>query len=177
MNKGLEFIEAMHLFGAAPEQIQVVVHPQSVIHSMVELTDGTVLAQLAVPDMGLPIQYALTWSERVDSPYERLDFWNMRDLTFEAPDLESVPCLALAMDCARRGGAAPCVLSAANEAAVDLFLTRRIGFNDIYEVVAGAVEELGSQPAETLEEILEADRAARELVYGKLQYFSAFGIQ
>ena len=176
MNKGLEFIEAMHLFSVTPEDIQVVVHPQSVIHSMVELTDGTVLAQLAVPDMGLPIQYAMTWPERKPSPYERLDFWKMKDLTFEAPDPEKTPCLGLAMDCAGRGGAAPCVMSAANEVAVALFLERRIGFNDIYDIVHEAVERLGNAPADTLEQILEADAAARELVREKLQYFRIFGI-
>jgi 1-deoxy-D-xylulose-5-phosphate reductoisomerase len=176
MNKGLEFIEAMHLFAAEPDDIQVVVHPQSVIHSMVELCDGTVLAQMAVPDMGLPIQYAMTWPERKESPYDRLDFWQLKDLTFEAPDPASAPCLHLAMACARRGGAAPCVMSAANEAAVALFLARRIGFNDIYDIVRQAVEELGKLPADTLEEILEADRAARELVNRKLQVFSSFGI-
>ena len=176
MNKGLEFIEAMHLFGVTPDDIEVVVHPQSVIHSMVELTDGTVLAQLAVPDMGLPIQYAMTWPEREPSPYERLDFRHMRGLTFEEPDLEKTPCLGLAMECARRGGAAPCVMSAANEAAVALFLERRIGFNDIYDLVKEAVDELGGLPADELGDILEADRAARELVQEKLQYFRMFGI-
>ncbi len=176
MNKGLEFIEAMHLFGVTPDDIQVVIHPQSVIHSMVELVDGTVLAQLAVPDMGLPIQYAMTWPERVDSPYERLDFWAMKDMTFEAPDLRKTPCLGLAMDCARRGGAAACVMSAANEEAVSLFLKRRIGFNAIYDIAAEAVARLGDMPAGNLEEILTADAAARELVTKKLQYFSGFGI-
>ena len=176
MNKGLEFIEAMHLFAVTPADIRVVVHPQSVIHSMVELVDGTVLAQLAVPDMGLPIQYAMTWPERVGSPYERLDFWMMRDMTFEAPNLEKTPCLGLAMDCARRGGAAPCVMSAANEEAVALFLRKRIGFNAIYDIVSEAVDELGGLPADSLEEILEADAAARELVGKKLQYFHTFGI-
>lgn len=176
MNKGLEFIEAMHLFGVTPDDIQVVVHPQSVIHSMVELTDGTVLAQLAVPDMGLPIQYAMTWPERVDSPYERLDFRKMKDMTFEEPDLKKTPCLGLAMDCARRGGAAACVMSAANEEAVSLFLRRRISFNAIYDIAAEAVERLGDMPADDLEEILTADAAARELVTKKLQYFSGFGI-
>ncbi len=165
MNKGLEFIEAMHLFNVTPDDITVVVHPQSVIHSMVELTDGTVLAQLAVPDMGLPIQYAMTWPDRCGSPYERLDFWKMKDLTFEAPDLEKTPCLALAMDCARRGGAAPCVMSAANEAAVARFLKREIGFNDIYECAAAAVDALGGLPADDLDALLEADAAAREFVY------------
>ena len=122
MNKGLEFIEAMHLFGVSPDDIEVVVHPQSVIHSMVELVDGTVIAQLGVPDMGLPIQLALTYPERQASMFERLDFTKLRDLSFEAPDLEKTPCLRLAMDCARIGGTAPCVMSAANEVAVGLFL-------------------------------------------------------
>ena len=176
MNKGLEFIEAMHLFGVSPDDIQVVVHPQSVIHSMVELVDGTVLAQMAVPDMGLPIQYAMTWPDRVVSPYERLDFAKMRDLTFREPDLEKTPCLGLAMECARRGGAAPCVMSAANESAVALFLEGRIGFNDIYDIVQEAVDRLGDMPAEDLDDILAADEAARELVREKLQYFSIFGI-
>ena len=164
MNKGLEFIEAMHLFAVKPEDIQVVVHPQSVIHSMVELIDGTVLAQLAVPDMGLPIQYAMTWPERTESPYERLDFWKMGDMTFEAPDMEKVPCLALAMDCARRGGIAPAVMSAANEAAVALFLAGRIGYNDIYDRVADAVARFPAMAAPTLEDILAADEAARRMV-------------
>ena len=164
MNKGLEFIEAMHLFGVAPEDIQVVVHPQSVIHSMVELTDGTVLAQMAVPDMGLPIQYAMTWPERVESPYERMDFWKMKDMTFEAPDPEKTPCLGLAMDCARRGGTAPCVMSAANEAAVALFLGHRLGYNEIYDRVAEAVESLPFIAEPTLEDILAADEAARRFV-------------
>ena len=164
MNKGLEFIEAMHLFSVRPDDIQVVIHPQSVIHSMVELIDGTVLAQLAVPDMGLPIQYAMTWPERSPSPYERLDFWQMRDMTFEAPDPEKTPCLALAMDCARRGGVAPAVMSAANEAAVALFLAGKIGYNDIYDRVAAAVERAGEIPDPALDDILAADAEARRLV-------------
>ncbi len=161
MNKGLEFIEAMHLFGVSPDDIQVVIHPQSVIHSMVELIDGTVLAQLAVPDMGLPIQYAMTWPERADSPYERLDFWKMGDMHFEAPDPEKTPCLALAMDCARRGGVAPAAMSAANETAVALFLAGRIGYNDIYDRVAGAVDRVPAVADPTLEDILAADGLAR----------------
>ena len=164
MNKGLEFIEAMHLFSVAPDDIQVVIHPQSVIHSMVELIDGTVLAQLAVPDMGLPIQYAMTWPERSPSPYERLDFWKMRDMTFQAPDPEKTPCLALAMDCARRGGIAPAVMSAANEAAVALFLAGKIGYNDIYDRVAAAVERAPALTDPALDDILAADAEARRLV-------------
>ncbi len=164
MNKGLEFIEAMHLFAVTPDDIRVVVHPQSVIHSMVELVDGTVLAQLAVPDMGLPIQYAMTWPDRAASPYERLDFWQMGDMTFEAPDLAKTPCLALAMDCARWGGLAPAVMSAANERAVALFLAGQIGYNDIYDRVAEAVERVPNVAEPTLDDILAADEQARRLV-------------
>ena len=163
MNKGLEFIEAMHLFGVKPDDIQVVVHPQSVIHSMVELIDGTVLAQLAVPDMGLPIQYAMTWPDRAESPYERLDFWRMGDMTFEAPDLAKTPCLGLAMDCARRGGTAPAVMSAANEAAVAQFLAGKIGYNDIYDQVADAVARMPFVAEPSLDDILAADAEARRL--------------
>ncbi len=169
MNKGLEFIEAMHLFSVTPEDIQVVVHPQSVIHSMVELNDGTVLAQLAVPDMGLPIQYAMTWPERSASPYQRLDFWQMKDMTFEAPDLTNTPCLALAMDCARQGGLAPAVMSAANEAAVSLFLHEKIGYNEIYDRVAAAVQAAPVMAEPGLEDILAADGQAREKVLEGLQ--------
>lgn len=164
MNKGLEFIEAMHLFGVTPDDIQVVVHPQSIIHSMVELVDGTVIAQLGVPDMGLPIQLAMTYPERVDSPFERLDFATMRDLTFEAPDFEKTPCLKLAMDCAREGGTAPCVMSAANEAAVALFLQHRLGYNQIYDSVLAAVESIEIVRKPDLEAILAADEAARVFV-------------
>lgn len=169
MNKGLEYIEAMHLFGVTPDDIEVVVHPQSVIHSMVELTDGTVIAQMAVPDMGLPIQYAMTWPERVESPYERMDFRTMRDMTFEAPDFEKTPCLRLAMDCARKGGTAPCVMSASNEAAVALFLGHRIGYNSIYELVSAAVEAVPFVAEPTLEDILAADEAARAFLAGKIR--------
>ena len=169
MNKGLEFIEAMHLFSVTPDDIQVVIHPQSVIHSMVELVDGTVIAQLGVPDMGLPIQLALTWPERKDSMFARLDFWQLRDLSFAAPDLENMPCLRLAMDAARAGGLAPCVMSAANEEAVHLFLKGRLGYNRIYEAAAGAVETLGGARGEDLETILAADQAARAYV---LEHFS-----
>ena len=164
MNKGLEFVEAMHLFGVTPDDITVVIHPQSVIHSMVELIDGTVIAQLGVPDMGLPIQLALTYPERCPSMFEHLDFWKLRDLSFEEPDLENFPCLALAMDCARRGGTAPCVMSAANEVAVHLFLQHKLGYNRIYDAAAGAVEAVGVTAADDLDTILTADAAARAWV-------------
>lgn len=164
MNKGLEFIEAMHLFGVTPDDIQVVVHPQSIIHSMVELVDGTVIAQLGVPDMGLPIQLAMTYPERTASPFKRLDFRDMKDMTFEAPDYENTPCLKLAMDCAREGGTAPCVMSAANEAAVALFLQHRLGYNQIYDSVLAAVESIEIVRKPDLEAILAADEAARVFV-------------
>ena len=164
MNKGLEFVEAMHLFGVTPDDIQVVIHPQSVIHSMVELVDGTVIAQLGVPDMGLPIQLALTYPERKPSMFQRLDFWKLRDLSFEEPDLANFPCLRLAMDCARRGGTAACVMSAANEVAVHKFLRHELGYNRIYDAAAEAVERVGVVPAEDLDTILAADAAARDFV-------------
>ena len=164
MNKGLEFVEAMHLFGVTPDDIQVVVHPQSIIHSMVELVDGTVIAQLGVPDMGLPIQLAMTYPERTASPFKRLDFWDMKDMSFEAPDYEKTPCLKLAMDCAREGGTAPCVMSAANEAAVALFLQNRLGYNQIYDSVLAAVESIEIVRKPDLEAILAADEAARVFV-------------
>ena len=164
MNKGLEFVEAMHLFGVTPDDIQVVVHPQSVIHSMVELVDGTVIAQLGVPDMGLPIQFALTYPERKDSMFARMDFWHMKDMTFEAPDLENTPCLALAMDAARTGGTAPCIMSAANEVAVHAFLDHKLGYNRIYDAAAGAIEAVGVAQHPDLEPVLEADAAARRYV-------------
>ena len=164
MNKGLEFIEAMHLFAVRPEDIRVVIHPQSVIHSMVELIDGTVIAQLGVPDMGLPIQLALTWPERRPSPFERLDFWKLRDLSFEEPDLENMPCLRLAMDCAKTGGTAPGVMSAANETAVHLFLRHKLGYNRIYDAAAGAVDAIGAVQGADLDTILASDEAARAYV-------------
>ena len=167
MNKGLEFVEAMHLFGVTPDDIQVVIHPQSVIHSMVELVDGTVIAQLGVPDMGLPIQLALTYPQRCPSMFARLDFTTLQSLSFEAPDYEKTPCLKLAMDCARIGGTAPCVMSAANEVAVGLFLRHQLGYNRIYDAAASAVEKVGVVQNPDLETILAADAAARAYVLEK----------
>lgn len=164
MNKGLEFIEAMHLFAVTPDEIQVVVHPQSVIHSMVELVDGTVIAQLGVPDMGLPIQLALTYPERRESMFEHLDFTKLQGLTFEAPDLEKTPCLALAMQCARAGGTAPCIMSAANEVAVHMFLRGEIRYNSIYDAAAAAVSGIPVIETDDLDEIIAADQEARAFV-------------
>ena len=164
MNKGLEFIEAMHLFAVPPERIRVLIHPQSVVHSAVELVDGTVIAQLGVPDMGLPIQYALTWPERRESAAERLDLFKTGALEFFEPDLENTPCLALAMDCAKRAGSAPCVLSAANEQAVALFLREKISFGQIFECTAEALENISMITRPTLEQLLECDARARAFV-------------
>ena len=164
MNKGLEFIEAMHLFSAAPEQITVLIHPESVVHSAVEFTDGSVVAQLAVADMGLPIQYAFTYPERAPSLCAPLDLFSAGALHFLPPDTENTPCLALAMEAARRGGTAPCVLSAANEAAVGLFLQEKLPFGAIAECVAAALDSIEFTDLPSLEDILEADRAARAFV-------------
>ena len=161
MNKGLEFIEAMHLFGASPDQITVLIHPESVVHSAVEFVDGSVVAQMAVPDMVLPIQYALTYPDRAPSLCRSLDLFSAGALHFERPDPENTPCLALAMEAARRGGTAPCVLSAANEVAVGLFLREKIPFGKIGECVAAALDSISFTGQPTLEDILEADRAAR----------------
>ncbi len=164
MNKGLELIEAMHLFSVSPDKVTVLIHPQSIVHSAVELTDGSVIAQLAVPDMGLPIQYALTYPERRPSQSEALDLFAAADLSFEKPVLDALPCLRLAMESARRGGTAPCILSAANEEAVGLFLSEKIAFGAIYECVAGALDSIDIIDDPSLEAILAADRQARETV-------------
>ena len=167
MNKGLEFIEAMHLFAVSPDDIQVVIHPQSVIHSMVELVDGTVIAQLGAQDMRLPIQLALSYPERVDAVNDQLDFYNLADLSFYAPDLVNTPCLALAMDAARTGGTAACVMSAANEEAVRLFLNHKLGYNRIYDCAAEAIATVGVVHGADLDAIIEADAAARRFVKEK----------
>ncbi len=164
MNKGLELIEAMHLFGVGPEDIRILIHPQSVIHSMVELRDGSVIAEMGTADMRLPIQYALTYPERRPSPSAPLDFLSLGALTFEEPDLRNLPCLALAIDCAKRGGTAPAALSAANEEAVELFLGGKTGFNGIYECVKRALDSISIIETPELNDILAADKEARSLV-------------
>ena len=161
MNKGLEVIEAMRLYRVPLEQVEVLIHRQSIVHSLVEFTDGAVMAQLGTPDMRLPIQLALTYPERVESPVERLDLTKCAALTFCHPDYEKFPCLALARDCAKRGGTACPAMNGANEEAVALFLADKIGFYDIYRLVAQAVEQVPFIQDPTLEEILEADRLAR----------------
>lgn len=170
MNKGLEFIEAMHLFSVTPDRIRVLIHPQSIVHSMVEFVDGAVLAQLGVPDMRIPIQYAITYPERCPSPANQLELTELAALTFSEPDYVNQPCLGLAIRCAQRGGTAPAVLSAANEAAVALFLHGKIGFNDIYECVLAAVDSIDIIDRPSLEDIIGSDAWARAFVserYGK----------
>ena len=164
MNKGLEVIEAMHLYQMPLEKIDVVIHRQSIVHSMVEFVDGAVMAQMGTPDMRLPIQLALTYPERVNCPVDGLDLIGCGPLAFLKPDTERFPCLALAMECAKRGGNACAVMNGANEEAVALFLADRIGFYDIYRLVSGAVEEVPYLDNPTLEQILESDRLAREAV-------------
>lgn len=164
MNKGLEVIEAMRLYRVPLEQVEVLVHRQSIVHSLVEFTDGAVMAQLGTPDMRLPIQLALTYPQRMESPVPKLDLTQCAALTFCHPDLEKFPCLALAMECAKRGGTACPAMNGANEEAVALFLADKIGFYDIYRLVSQAVEQVPFIQNPTLEEILEADRLARQAV-------------
>lgn len=164
MNKGLEFIEAMRLFHVPPEQVSVVIHRQSIIHSMVEFRDGAVLAQMGTPDMRLPIRYALTYPARAQSPSEPLDLLTCPPLTFAPPDTEAFPSLKLAMECARAGGTSCAILNGANEAAVGLFLEGKIAFGKIPELVALALDRIPVQLNPGLEDILESDRAARQIV-------------
>ena len=161
MNKGLEVIEAMRLYEMPLEQVDVVIHRQSIIHSMVEFVDGAVMAQMGTPDMRLPIQLALTYPARTACPVDALDLLSCGPLTFSEPDLESFPCLALAMECAKKGGTACPVMNGANEEAVAKFLRDEIGFYDIYRLVRHAVDTVPFIQNPTLEEILEADRLAR----------------
>ena len=164
MNKGLEVIEAMRLYRMPLEQVDVVIHRQSVVHSMVEFTDGAVMAQLGTPDMRLPIQLALTYPERIPCPVEPLNLLTCGPLTFSKPDMENFPCLALAYECAKKGGTACPAMNGANEEAVAMFLRDEIGFYDIYGLVSQAVEAVPFLKNPTLEEILEADRLARAAV-------------
>ena len=164
MNKGLEVIEAMRLYDLPLEQVDVVIHRQSIVHSMVEFTDGAVMAQLGSPDMRLPIQLAMTYPERKECPVDALDLLTCGSLTFAAPDMEAFPCLALARQCAKQGGTACPAMNGANEEAVALYLVDKIGFYDIYDLVSKAVNAVPFTANPTLEEILEADRLARAAV-------------
>ena len=164
MNKGLEVIEAMRLYRMPLEQVDVVIHRQSIVHSLVEFVDGAVMAQLGAPDMRLPIQLALTYPERTDCPVDRLDLTTCGALTFAKPDVENFPCLQLARECAAAGGTACPVMNGANEEAVAMFLRDEIGFYDIYSLVSRAVEQVPFIRDPSLEQILESDRLARAAV-------------
>ena len=168
MNKGLELIEAMRLYRLPMEQVSVVIHRQSVVHSLVEYVDGAVLAQLGAPDMRLPIQLALTWPDRAPCPAPDLDLLSCGPLTFDRPDLETFPCLGLAMEAAKAGGTAGAVLSGANEVAVGLYLLDQVGFYDIYDLVKQALDRVPFVKKPDLGQILAADRLAREAVYANL---------
>ncbi len=166
MNKGLELIEAVWLFGLRPEDINIVVHRQSIIHSAVQFADNSVIAQMGVPDMRIPIQYAVTYPERMESPARELDFYSMKDLTFDRADSETFLCLRAAMEAIDRGGLYPCRVNGANERAVALFLEDRIGFLDIGDLVLGVLSALDLDDMEyTVENVYRVDRMARDYVY------------
>ncbi|MFL9842117.1 1-deoxy-D-xylulose-5-phosphate reductoisomerase [Sphingomonas sp. ST-64] len=163
MNKGLELIEAYHLFPVTPDQLDVIVHRQSVIHSMVEYVDGSVLAQLGSPDMRVPIAHALAWPARMETPCQRLDLATIGRLDFEAPDYDRFPCLKLAREALAAGGARPAILNAVNEVAVAAFLARRIGFLEIAAIVADILDRYDPAAPETLDQVLAIDAQARQL--------------
>lgn len=162
MNKGLEMIEARWLFDLPPEQIDIVVHPQSIVHSLVEYKDGSVLAQLGLPDMRIPIAYALAYPERITTPAPRLDLVEIASLDFEQPDPQRFPCLSLAREALTQGNSYPCVLNAANEVAVEAFLQEKISFLDISKRVEAVLAKHQATPLDSLEDVLEVDRWARE---------------
>jgi 1-deoxy-D-xylulose-5-phosphate reductoisomerase len=163
MNKGLEVIEAHHLFGTPYDQIDVVVHPQSIIHALVTLCDGAALAHMGHPDMRVPISYALHHPERVDVPMRPLDLAELGSLTFERPDVGAFPCLRLAREAAEAGGTGPCVLNAANEVAVHAFLGGRMGFMRIPAVIEQTLERVGAAGVHSFDSLYEADARAREV--------------
>jgi len=163
MNKGLEVIEAKWLFNLTPDQIEVIVHPQSIIHSIVQFTDGSMKAQMGLPDMKLPIQYAMGYPERLKSDFPRFDFFNYPQLTFEQPDRESFRCLNIAFEAMRQGGNIPCVMNAANEIAVAKFLKDEIGFLQIADVVSATMEKVPFISNPTLDDYLASDTEARRI--------------
>lgn len=162
MNKGLEYIEARWLFAAAPEQIDVILHPQSVVHSMVQYNDGSVLAQLGQPDMRTPIAHAMAWPERIESGVESLDFTRLGELSFSAPDLQRFPCLGLAIEASKVGGSAAACLNAANEEAVEAFLSERIGFTDIARINSEVLEQHSVIDVQNIDTVLAVDAQARQ---------------
>ena len=168
MNKGLEVIEARWLFDMSADRIEVVIHPQSVIHSMVDYDDGSVLAQLGNPDMRTPITHALAWPERIESGVQALNLIDVGRLDFSRPDLRRFPCLGLAYQALRDGGSAPAVLNAANEIAVEAFLAGTLGFHRIAEIIARCLDEIPVSSLESLDAVMEADRLGREAAFRML---------
>ena len=164
MNKGLEVIEAVRLFDVSPDDIEVLVHRQSIVHSGIELSDGAVIAQLGTPDMRLPIQYALTYPERADFAFEHLSLTDVGTLTFEKPDTDTFRCLPICIEAVKRGGLAPAAVNGANEEAVALFLNGKIKFLQIAEMAEKALNSVNNKKEYTIEDVFEADRAARELI-------------
>jgi 1-deoxy-D-xylulose-5-phosphate reductoisomerase len=163
MNKGLEVIEAMWLFDVPASKIDVVIHPQSTIHSMVEYRDGSVMAQIGASDMRIPIQLALTWPERHENPFGRIDFTRLAQLTFEKPDFDTFKALKLAYEAADTGGTMPCAMNAANEVAVELFLKGKISFTEIYELIEHVMKAHSVNSRPVLDDIIDTDRVSREL--------------
>ena len=163
MNKGFEMIEACWLFGVDISQITVVIHPQSVIHSMVSFQDGAVMAQMSTPDMRLPIQYALSYPARMPLDIPRLDFYKLGGFTFAEPDTEKFPCLAMAVEAMHRGGNIPCAMNAANEVAVDAFLNGEIKFTDIPAVIRGCIDRCDYVKDPDLNAVLDTDKTVRDL--------------
>ena len=172
MNKGLEVIEAVRLFDVAPDDIEVLVHRQSIVHSGIELSDGAVIAQLGTPDMRLPIQYALTYPERADFAFEHLSLADIGSLTFARPDTDTFRCLPICIEAVKRGGLAPAAVNGANEEAVALFLAGKIKFLQIAEMAQKALDSVNNKKEYTIEDVFEADKAARELIRN-----SEFGIR
>jgi len=169
MNKGLEVIEACHLFGITTSQLEVVLHPQSIIHSMVSYVDGSVIAQLGQPDMRTPIAYGLSWPKRIDAGVEPLDFRQIAQLTFDTPDEQRYPCLKLAIEAFEAGGSAAAVLNAANEEAVSAFLANQIGFTQIAEVNEMALNSLENQFGLDIDGLIQQDLRAREFARSRIE--------
>ena len=161
MNKGLEVIEASWLFSLKPEQIEVIIHPQSIIHSMVQFEDGSIKAQMGLPDMRLPIQYALAYPVRLPSSFDRFDFYKYPEFTFEQPDLRVFRNLTLAYEALRIGGNSPCILNAANEVVVEAFLRKKISFLQMPDIIEHCLRKIGTNRGGTLEDFIETDKETR----------------
>ncbi len=172
MNKGLEVVEACHLFQIDPGHVDVAIHPQSVVHSIVEFIDGTMLAQMGITDMKVPLLYAMTYPERIAGKLPRLDITGLPKLEFRAPDTQRFPCLKLAYQSILEGGTSPAVMNAANESAVEDFMSENLLFLDIPRVIAGVLDRAAIRPVDSLATILDADKSARELAFKEVEKIS-----